>query len=357
MKTLFYKLALIALAAISPEISFAQSCSDTTCCSSSFCCCNTDRSPAGVMISHVHEKNQWMFSYRYMNTSTDHLMEGTRSISRSKVYANYQMAPESMQMNMHMLMGMYGVNDKLTLMGMLNYSTMTMSMASDNTMQHDHSGNMSMDRYNMTSSGLGDLKLFALYSILKSEDHQLLANIGMSVPTGSISRKGKSTDLMYSGQRLAYNMQLGTGTVDFMPGMNYLYQNGKITIGSQISGSLRTGNNFLAYHLGNEINLNNWIAYQCLNVISSSVRMEMSKSGKINGRDPSLALFTEPSANPLNYGGEKITCYVGAVFQAKKGFWKHNRLAAEYGLPVHQNLNGIQMAVQQVLYGSWSFQF
>ena len=92
-------------------------------------------------------------------------------------------------------------------------------------------------------------------------------------------------------------------------------------------------------------------------MISTSVRIEMSKSGKINGRDPSLALFTEPSANPLNYGGEKINCYIGAVFQAKKGFWKYNRLAAEYGLPVYQNLNGIQMAVQQVLYGSWSFQF
>lgn len=327
-------------------------------CSTHSCCCKNDPTPAGIMISHIHPKKEWMIAYKYMQMGMTELMQGSQSISKEQVFTNYLMAPDHMRMDMHMLMGMYGLTHKLTMMGMLNYNTASMEMGMFTTGGHHHAGSEGASGgHLMETSGLGDIKLYALYSPLNKGRHQFLLSAGISIPTGSIAQKGNNGDMLYPGMRLPYAMQLGSGTYDVLPCINYLYQPGKFAISAQVSGTVRTGNNANGYRLGNEITANTWFAYQWLKCLSSSLRIEGSQSGAVSGSDKQLYRYNEPSANAANYGGKRVTCYVGSVFRLKKGLLNTTSLGVEYGMPVYQDWNGIQMKLQHSVNASVSVGF
>ena len=85
------------------------------------CHCNRNLTPAGVMISHVHPKNEWMVSYRFMQMGMGAPIQGNSAFSELSVYTNYLAYTPNMQMDMHMVMGMVGITDRLTAMVMLNF--------------------------------------------------------------------------------------------------------------------------------------------------------------------------------------------------------------------------------------------
>ena len=324
------------------------------------CCCSTDPTPSGVMISHVHQKHQWMLSYRYMNMNMGNMQQGTEKISDDQVFQNYLMSSNRMRMDMHMLMVMYGVSNRLTLMGMLNYNVMSMDMSMLPGSMHMHMAGMTMGTetmdMRMNSSGFSDVKLTALYGLINKPNHHLLLSGGLSIPVGSIEVMGGASS-MYAGQRVPYNMQLGSGTWDLLPGINYLYQKNKITFSSQITSVIRTGYNNVGYKLGNEFTFNNWFAFQWSRNFSSSARLEGYTSEAIQGSDATLYAGYEPAANPNNYGGQRISGYVGTNFYFRKGILNNNKIGGEFGIPFYQNLNGPQMSQKSSLYLSWTIMF
>src|SRR4051812_20360800 len=103
-------------------------------CTNSACDCSSRpdfNAPVGVMLDHGHDKGQWMLSYRYMDMVMRNNLAATSAISNEAVLNSYLMAPEKMAMQMHMLMVMYGITKRITVMGMASYidSKMTMAMA------------------------------------------------------------------------------------------------------------------------------------------------------------------------------------------------------------------------------------
>ncbi len=335
---------------------FSQTCDTMTVCG----CASNDPTPVGVMISHVHAKNEWMISYKYMNMGMNGIISGTAPIDNATVFEKYLYSSDKMRMDMHMLMLMYGITNKISSMVMLNYNVSTMNMNAFTASVHNHSGTGHSDMnsaHTMKTSGISDIKLYMLYGLIKETNYQLLLSTGFNIPVGSINIKGKSDDIMYPDKRYPYTMQMGSGTVDVLPCINYLYQKEKTSFSTQISSVVRTGYNTLGYKLGNEISFGTWFAYQWLNFINSSVRIEGVVTEKITGYDPALYTYNEPSANPFNYGGEKVNCYIGSLFQIKQGVFKNNRLGVEYGIPVYQNMNGIQMKQTHAFHASWSIAF
>jgi hypothetical protein len=317
-----------------------------------------DPTPASVMISHTHAKREWMFSYKYMNMSMNDVLLGTQSISKKDVFVNYLMSPNDMRMDMHMLMGMYGVNHRLTLMAMLNYNTIQMNMTMFNSSSHHHTLlSDTTTAHFVQTNGLSDLKCNVLYNLIKLTNHQLLLSAGFSLPLGSITLKGADQDAMYPNRNYPYLMQLGSGTFDLLPCVNYWYQKSKFTGSIQMAGVVRTHYNSMNYKLGNEITATAWCAYQWHSMVSSSVRWEGNFVDKIKGYDPTLYAYNEPAANTDNSGGKKVNIALGSVIQFKKGFLKHNRLAFEYVLPIYQNWNGVQMKVKDALSAAWSIGF
>ncbi|HEU4716893.1 MAG TPA: hypothetical protein VFU15_03630, partial [Bacteroidia bacterium] len=121
-------------------------------------CCRPDgHAPLGVMTTHIHAKGQWSFLYSYMYMDMRGNRKGTSKLSDDDIFATYAMAGDKMSMQMHMLMIMYGISNRITVMGMLNYyqNNMSMSML---PMAMDMPG-MTMASYNMPTSmktsGLG----------------------------------------------------------------------------------------------------------------------------------------------------------------------------------------------------------
>lgn len=328
---------LLLLALITTRTVSAQSDSAVTCVS---CICKKDATPAGVMLSHVHPKGEWMFSYRLMNMSSKGLEQNGKSISNEQIYdQNYLYSSDRMSMNMHMLMAMYGLSNKITLMAMFEYNQSSMNMMSEASAPHIHngvvmSGSMAHD---MKTSGFGDMSLTALYSILNTQKHHFLFSGGLSIPTGSTQIKGDAGS-MYSKTRYPYMMQQGSGTWDVLPGLTYTFKGDKLMASTQLFSTIRTGYNQVGYKLGNELIFNNWVAYQWLSWMSTSLRAEVFQTGKIKGNDPSLYAFMEPAANTANYGGTAVMLYAGL----NTFFLGNNKIGVEAGLPVYQKSNGIQ---------------
>ncbi len=313
----------------------AQEAADSI-CSTHGCCCNgTDLTPAGVMISHVHPKNEWMISYRYMDMRMSGVLEGNSALNESEVLKAYTASPTSMQMKMHMLMAMYGISDKLTLMAMLNYNSnyMEMTMPLGKSLHH----------HSMSSSGLGDTRLYGLYALVKKPTEQFILSMGVNLPTGSIQAKGQPGAMMYPGTRLPYAMQLGSGTYDVLPCLSYLHQKQKLTYSAQVAAIIHTHKNSLGYKLGDELALNAWLGWQWLKFFSSTLRLEAIATTTISGTDATLDQMMEPAATSTNYGGKRATAYLGMAFQPTKSFLRAYRLSIEYGLPFYQNTNGVQM--------------
>jgi hypothetical protein len=353
-------LLVLALLATQLQSLFAQTDNDSSRCTdlsrcTGFSCCTTDLTPSGVMISHVHNKNEWMLSYRYMTMCMGNLGAGTAGVDKEKLFNAYLMLPEKMNMQMHMLMGMYGITDRLTVMAMFNYQVNSMKMSMYSMGGHNH-GNAGTGGSLMHTQGIGDIKLHALYKILEKENCQLLVSMGASIPTGAINVKGAADDAMYPNSHDPYGMQLGSGTVDILPCINYLYQKNKLALSASVSGTYRGGYNSSGYQLGNEVIVNGWMAYQWFGLLSSSIRLQGNVTGDISGKDPNLYTYMEPSANPKNYGGQNICAYAGSTLHLKKAL-KNNRLSIECGIPVYQDLNGIQLKQQLTLNTSWSFSF
>jgi hypothetical protein len=322
--------------------------------------CYNDQAPAGIMMSHVHEKGQWMFSYRYMYMPAKGIVAGTETIGNEQIFKRYVMAPESMYMHMHMLMCMYGVNNRITLMGMVHYQISTMNMAmyaqpESHRMRGMEEMEGGMD-HSMKTTGPGDTRISALYSLVNVKRHHLMLIMGISMPTGSLYKKG-GINTTYPDRRFPYAMQLGSGTWDLQPGLSYLYVRGRLSLGSQLTGTWHPFYNTVGYKYGDEILFNSWINIQSLNWLSNTLRLQGSYINDISGKDPDLYTEREPSSNPANYGGKYLTAFAGINFYLKNNLIKNNKFAAEFGIPLYQNLNGVQMCTAYCLQASWSITF
>ncbi len=303
--------------------------------------------PLGVMGSHTHSKGSWMFSYQLMHMNMQDNLSGRESIGQESILDRYMMAPGSMGMQMHMAGAMYALTDKLTLMAMLPYMSNHMQMV-------DRMGMAS----EMHSSHLGDVSISGLYSLYKGHRQSLHISLGLSIPTGSISESA-SIEHMHPATEtcLPYQMQTGSGTWDLLPALTYTGVYQSFAYGLQGQARLRTGENSRAYRLGHMTGLNSWLAYRQNNWLSYSLRLQALKNQEVTGQDIELNPMMSPTSDALNSGGKQLNAFVGANFSIGKEVFKGHRLGIEYGLPLYQNLNGIQMQGKGTLLAGWQVAF
>jgi len=321
------------------------------------CCCNYDPTPAGVSLSHLHSKGEWMISFQSMFMKMDGLLSGTNEISENEIFMDYLMSPDKMSMNMYMMMGMYGISNRFTAMVMLNYLKQDMEMNMFSAGGHVHGGSEGSNIHLMNTSGISDAQTHLLFSLYENEKSLLMLSAGINLPLGSIEEKAPLTDPMYPDMRYPYAMQNGSGTFDIIPGITYTYQKGKSTCSIQQTYYAPLNSNSVGYRKGNESMTQAWFAYKWLPFLSSSFRTQFLATGKIIGSDSQLYAFTEPAANPANYGGERIQLFAGTQFSLRRPFWKHFRMGAEYGFPVFEDLSGIQMKTSGILNFSLSVSY
>lgn len=322
--------------------------------------------PIGVMGEHRHKTGEVMLSYRVMHMEMAGYRSGTNGLSPEQVVTrpnsffglpgqppNLRVAPTSMTMDMHMFGAMYAPNDRLTLMAMLPYVTKQM----DHITFAGPVGTTRLGTFKSQSEGWGDLKISTLYGLGAWGNHKLHLNFGVSLPTGSTTER--ATVLAPTGalmtMRMPYGMQLGSGTVDLLPGITYSARAGNTGWGTQLAGVIRTAKNN-GYHLGNEVALTSWASYQPKPWISLSGRIEAKSVGTVSGRD-SRMVGPSPTLDPDNYGGETVTLFAGVNLAAQKGALRGHRVAFEIGAPVYQDLNGLQLETDWIATLGWQYAF
>jgi hypothetical protein len=270
------------------------------------------------------------------------------------------MAPQSMRMQMHMLMPMYGITNRLSVMAMLscNVNTMQMHMMPAMSMPGMNMGDNTSISTGSKSSGLGDAKLYVLYNLLKSCRNRLVAGAGLSLPTGQIALRGATTQSY--DDVLPYCMQTGTGSFSLLPSLVYVGQTDMLTFGTSANANVKTGANSRNYSWGNEYTFSPWIAYKIRSIASFSVRAEFYRQDKLTGYDADInqSAGNDPTAKAANYGQQqKLNVYAGINLYAPSTCFKGARLFVEYGLPVRQNLAGLQMPQTSALWIRLQYDF
>lgn len=309
--------------------------------------------PIGVMGDHAHKTGEFMFSYRYMKMEMNDNYSGNSKVTNAQVLNDFMVTPTDMTMEMHMFGGMYGVSDDLTLMAMVPYIDKSMN----------HLTRMG-GTFRTTAKGFGDVKLGGLYTLYQGGEHDhegrpetkaLLLNMGLSLPTGSIDERG--TTPAGTDQRLPYPMQLGSGTVDPTIGLTYAEINADFSWGAQALTTVRFGKNDEGYRLGNEYQMTGWLAKPLSNALSVSARLDAKAWKDIKGMDGQLNQALVATARPDLRGGYRVNANLGVNYLHLDGPLKGHRLAAEFGMPVYQNLDGPQLGTDYNFTLGWQYAF
>jgi hypothetical protein len=310
--------------------------------------------PIGVMGDHTHHAGEWMISYRYMNMDMEGSRIGSRRVADSQIVSpqgeGFTITPRSMTMAMHMVGLMYAPTDRVTLMAMVP--------SLDLEMEHlIRNGN----RFTTNSSGLGDVRAAALWTVLDRESSHLHLNLGVSAPTGSIDRRDVTPASAPDAVQLPYPMQLGSGTWDAIVGATWLGQSPLWSWGLQSLATLRTGENDRGYTLGDRVDSTGWMARRLGTSWSVSGRLAWSDWGNVEGADPELAgavaMRMVPTAFPNLRGGSRLDAGAGLNFEVMEGAAKGLRFSAELLVPMSQDLDGPQLETdRQLVFGmqySW----
>ena len=286
--------------------------------------------PIGVMGDHVHKQGEFMFSYRFMSMHMSENKVGTDNVTSAQVLNDFMVSPTKMNMDMHMIGGMYSPIDQFTLMFMAPLLDIEM----DHVTQAGGS-------FTTSAKGLGDLKLTGLIPIWGNKNLHIHGNLGISLPTGSIDKKGNTP--MGNGVQLPYPMQLGSGTYDILPGLTYHGQKDRWSWGVQANGVIRISDNDQNYTLGDQYEITNWFAANGGSWLSLSLRTAFRQWFDIDGADSRINAAVVPTADPNLRAGKRLDVFLGANFYIPGSALKGLRIATEFGLPAYQDLDGPQL--------------
>jgi len=303
--------------------------------------------PIGVMGEHTHEHGEFMFSYRFMRMLMDGNRDGTDRLEPSDVHASFMVAPLDMTMTMHMAGFMYAPGDAVTLMAMANWVDRSMSHMTR------PGGN-----FEAASSGLADASISALIGVKQTGSTRVHLNAGVSIPTGSIEETGANPISMGQAVQMPYPMQLGSGTWDLKPGITVLGMSERASWGLQGMGTLRLGQNSRGYRKGHATDLTGWFAVKPGERLSLSARMLLRRWGNYAGHDHAYHHpMMVPTVREELRGGTRVDIPLGFNIYFPTGPLQGHRIAAEWHVPVYQNLNGPQLETDWLLTLGWQKSF
>jgi len=302
--------------------------------------------PALLMGDHVHEQGEIMVEYKFMKMFMDGNRYGTQSVSDVEALdvtgIPFMATPTRMDMNMHMLHIMYGYTDQVTLY--------LMPMWTELTMDHLRRNGTTFRTYN---AGFADMQLGALLLLHESECSDLIFNLGASVPTGNIAGTTTAANPMGATTLMPYPMQLGSGTFNARPSITYKRYWENNSMGLQFQTDLPIGENYRNYTVGEEYQLNWWVAHRPTEQLALTFRTESLWRTNYEGADPSLNPNMISTARTDMRGGHWLNLGVGAIYQ----FCDGSRLNVEFATPVSQDLDGVQLETDFAMAASYSKAF
>jgi hypothetical protein len=324
--------------------------------------------PMGVMGDHTHSAGEWMLSYMFTREVMTRLREGRNRVDPDAVYAHFPMVPLEMTMDMHMGHVMYAPTDRVTLMAMVMWMDHQMDARMANSLMPGHGGHGDMgaahfhehgpDAPSHThahgTSGWADSEVSALVKLLDRNRRRVHLNLGLGIPTGSVD--AEDARMQGSGhERLPYPMQLGSGSWEARPGVTFLQQTDRLSLGAQGMGAFRLNDNDAGYRLGRTLMATGWAQLRGSEWVAPGVRLAALDWGAISGSDPALDPTVTPENDPGRQGGKRLSGFASLNFQVPRGTLAGHRLAVEWGGPLVESLDGPQLGGGWVLNLGWEY--
>ena len=307
--------------------------------------------PIGVMGDHGHKIGEVMLSYRFMAMDMRGLQSGTTLLETIDVLKDFMITPTQMGMRMHTIGAMFAPHDKITLMAMTGYQQRNMEMEGAHHHKEGHHEH-TVGTHEMSSAGIGDVKLESLLTLWKTDHLNLIGNISVSLPTGSIAQTGAD------GSVLPYPMQLGSGSFEGRSGITVFGYHGHWSYGSQLRGTFPLHINANEYRHGNTLTATAWGARRLNHWLSLGGRLLLSHSGHITGNHPDLNPNMSPSHRPDFRGGTLLDVAVSTNLIVPSGnALEGQRLAIEFQMPTYQNLTGTQLKNRWRFILGWQYAF
>ena len=299
--------------------------------------------PIGVWNDYVLAEGEVQFGYRLSVDNFDGLKVGEFEVTIFDVLDVFASTPINSESVTHTVSAAFSPMDRVTLMAQLPIRMI-------NTDQLDRDGFL----FASESSSLGDIRVDALASVYNVGAYRAHVSGGISLPTGSIDEEG----LQPGGEgTLPYALQVGSGTVDFHPGLTVEAMNEHGSVGLQAAGTLRMGENDRGYTRGNRVEMSGWAGFLISEQMSLSARAHYQRWESVSGSDADLDGAVGAILNPLVFpeltGGSRLDLPIGINLHLRDGPLAGHRIGVEWVLPVSQDLDGPQLRPNWGLNFGW----
>ncbi len=182
------------------------------------------------------------------------------------------------------------------------------------------------------TGGLGDVRLMAVTPLSVDAAHLTMADISVTLPTGSIDQYFTSAPT----QRAAYNMQLGSGTPDLILGSTLTNTSDKLISSARGQATLRGGKTKNGYALGNEFQIKLTSFYTAASWFTAGAVANYKIRGAIVGRDDQYELY-----NTFHYISDpNITGDAHQYYHGSQANWDAD-LVAKFQTPSYHSMNGL----------------
>lgn len=199
---------------------------------------------------------------------------------------------------------------------------------------------------NDTIRGFSDTYITLIAPIKMGYPIVVTADVGVSIPTGAIDFKAVNLPGLES-INLAYNAQLGSGTVDGLAGLTFLYLQPQYQAGSRLFANFRTGRNDFEYRLGNQYRLDMWFDY------SLPMGLTPRLAGYYRFKEGIRGFDSTRGNNPADnfFFNKQINWDISAALRYQKALWATKlALSAELGVPIAQDNINVDSTFVRTLY-------
>ena len=320
--------------------------------------------PSGLFgIYAFPERGQGVAGINYQHHEFDGLIEGNDSVSAETVVTTapnrffgnpmqpptLRVVPKSAQADVIFPFANFAINDRFALVALaplIRKKTVLETFAGP-------VGTTSLGTNTVTSEGLGDIKFGTIFKAYNSDDynHNVLIDAVLSAPTGSITKEDYNLTPMNTKEktRLAYGMQLGSGTWDALLGVVYWGKQNQWGWGAQYLATIPLeSENSEGWRFGDKHEGTAWVSYEWQPDLVTSLRLRGETQDEIHGIDPKI-YGPGLGANPDNYGGERVEIGFGINWMPAVA----NNLSLEVLVPIHQDRNGVQAEHEFSVALSW----
>ena len=297
------------------------------------------------------------FGVKYFNQTMKGLGLSNDSLTLQQLLNSYWSSPTEMVSQGAEVNLMFGVTDDLTLTASGTFAHKLMHQA---VLDIDQGGFYWIGE--TRAFGPEDVKVSALYKVLENGGLRFHVHAGMSIPLGLTDFDDFTLDPEdplgpQVEVNLPFHQQLGSGSFEFLPGFTASLQNAKASIGIQWKGTIRLNQNDRDWALGDSYNTTFWGAYKASEWTSVSVGAKYLRWGNIEGYDAAFdtgttLAYSNPAYN-VGQSGWRVDVPIGVNFILPNGLFEGHRLAFEFLIPVHQDLEYLQLRHDWTITVGW----